>query len=83
MVKIIEFITTQCDVIVYDSGQMLMGKTVMVVESHHRTNGKTNVRFGTKQQVYNLLLTYQYSVIGGKKEYEQYLSQLSVEKIAG
>ena len=66
---------------VYDTEQEFIGERLFVVQSHHLKNGKIVIRFGTKQQLYNLLNQYQYSVVEYKNEYEIYMNHLSTLKL--
>ena len=80
--KILEFTTTQCDIIVCDTGTSVLGERLYTIESYHRKTKKSNVRFGTDQQLYSLLMPYQYSVIKNIDGYEQLLSELSIRKLS-
>ena len=78
----LEFTTTQCDVIVCDTGTYVLGERLYTIESYHRKTKKSNIRFGTAQQLYSLLIPYQYSVIVNKDGYEQLMTDLSIRKLS-
>lgn len=80
--KILEFTTTQCDVIVCDTGTYVLGERLYTIESYHRKNKKSNVRFGTAQQLYSLLIPYQFSVLTNKNSYESLLNDLSIRRVS-
>lgn len=82
MKETIEFETTQCVVVVLDTEQYFENEKLYIVKSYHKNNGKRTVRFGTTQQLYNLLLSYQYSVVMADKEkYDKYTIELSIRKM--
>lgn len=57
--KIIKYCeTNQCQVSVYATDYMIKGKIVYCVISNHKSNGKELVRFGTFEQVQQILNTY-------------------------
>lgn len=81
--KIFEMETTQCDVIVCDTGETILGERLYTIESYHRKNKNSNIRFGTLQQLYNIMVTYQYGVKPEyKKAYEEFVSDLSIRKLS-
>lgn len=81
MKEILWFETTQCMVRVYEYHEEICGEKLFMVSSYHKKNGKDNIRFGTKQQLYSLLTQYQFSVVGYKCEYEKFMEKLSFFKL--
>lgn len=81
MKEITWFETTQCMVRVYEYHEEICGERLFMVSSYHKKNGKNNIRFATRQQLYSLLTQYRYSVIRYKLEYEQFMDKLSFFKL--
>ena len=76
MKEILWFETVQCMVRVYDTGEEVCGQRLFVISSYHKNNKHDNIRFGTKEQLKNLLGQYQFSVIGYKNNYENFMKSL-------
>lgn len=50
--------TSQCYVTAYSTDQVIMGRTVYVIRSVRRKDGRALVRFGNKKQVDAILDSY-------------------------
>ena len=75
------FETTQCVVRVFVNEEEICGETLFVVQTHHKKTNKVLIRFGTTQQLYSMLNSYQYSVVKNKEQYELYMNHLSFFKL--
>ena len=52
------FTTTQCDVVVYNTGYQIDFYQIYMIKSYHRKIGKCVTRFGSKAQINQIIKTY-------------------------
>ena len=80
MKEVLWFETTQCFVRVYDTNEEYCRERLYVVSSHHKNNGKDNIRFATFRQLGNMIGQYRNNVIGYKCDYERYMAKFDTYK---
>jgi biopolymer transport protein ExbD len=71
----------KADGTIFVNEEEICGETLFVIQTHHKKTGKVLIRFGTTQQLYSMLNTYQYSVVKNKEQYELYMEHLSFFKL--
>lgn len=64
---LMEFETSQTQVIVYNPHVQLMGEDVYIIRSISKRDGYELIRFGNAVQINSLTSTH-YNVMGGKRE---------------
>lgn len=65
MKQVKEFRTTQCQVSVYETGFVYEDQKIYCIKSLHRKTGKENIRFGTIDQINQIIRTYKQVRVGG------------------
>ena len=53
-----DFMTNQCNVMVFDTGIDVFDERIYAVASRHLNNHRVNIRFGTKLQVKSIICCY-------------------------